>query len=78
MSNSTNKAKNMSKLSWTVNGLRAKFQSQRCYGVINSAGQALSNDGISPAVWGSLKVAKEIALYCDGFTGYSWIDVFEV
>ena len=69
-------AKNISKLYFNTKNGVATFASTRVYGVLNSKGQALSKDGKTPATYTSLEIAKKNAIYCDGFTDHSWVDVF--
>ena len=72
-----NTAKNIKNLFWIENGNKAMYPSSS-FGVINQEGLALSKDGVRPAIYGSLRVAKEIALYCgDGFKGFTWIKLYD-
>jgi hypothetical protein len=71
------KAKNLSKSFWKVNEKKATFTSQRAYGVVNNKSQALSSDGVNPSTWHTMKIAKEIAEYCEGFKGYSWVNLYQ-
>ena len=73
--NKMNIAKNISGIKWSTALGMAVFHSQKAYGVLNSEGQALSADGVKPATYISMKVAKEMAGYADGFIGYSWVDL---
>ena len=72
-----NTAKNISKFFYKAKLGAGFFVSSRVYGVVNSEGLALSSDGVKPASYVSMKVAKEIALYADGFQGYCWISIFK-
>ena len=72
-----NTAKNISKFFYKAKLGAGFFTSSRVYGVLNSEGLALSSDGIVPSSYVSMKVAKEIALYADGFEGYCWIEIFK-
>ena len=70
-------AKNLNKMFWIESGLRASFVSAKSYGVVSDCGKfALSEDGISPSVFHRMSHAKEIALYCEGFKGHGWIEIF--
>jgi hypothetical protein len=71
-----NTAKNISKLYYKTPCGAGSFVSNNVYGVLNNDGLALSEDGITPSKYISMKVAKEIALYADGFEGHCWIKVF--
>ena len=72
-----NKAKNLKSIFFTTARGAGRFVCQRAYGVVSECGKfALSADGVTPSTWHTMKTAKEIAAYCDGFTGYGWVRIF--
>jgi len=71
-----NKAVNLKDAKWKgAHGGQKGFVGQKAYGVLNNKGQALSSDGVAPATYASMEVAKEIAVYADDFKGHTWINI---
>lgn len=71
-------AENLSKVYWKgKNGKVSFFKSNSStFGVTNGEGQALSEDGYKPATYSTIRVTKEIAYYCEGFTDHYWVNIY--
>ena len=70
-----NVAKNIGDMKWKTSKGIAQGRAKTAYGVLNDKGEALSSDGVSPAIYHSMKIAKEMALYADGFKDHSWVRI---
>lgn len=73
-----NIAKDLKNVKWKTSIGVASFKSKGAsYGVLNADGMALSADGVKPVVYHSMKIAKEMAQYADGFKDHSWIKLLK-
>jgi len=66
-------AKSAKGLRWVEQGMKAGYQNERCFGVVNEAGQWLTFDGVKPIVWDRKAIAVEVATTLTEGPGYSWI-----
>ena len=70
-----NAAKSLKNVVWGTNGCASYASRRPGFGVMNSKGQFISSDGVSPSSWSSKAVATDLAPYADEFDGYCWLNV---
>jgi hypothetical protein len=72
-----NQGVNIASLFYIDNRNVCTFKSKRVYGILNKEGTAVSCNVVKPESYNTLLTAKACAPYANGFTNYSWVNVYK-